>query len=255
MERDLGHLPLAELRQTILNCQACFLPGTGCRHHEDAVGGYDPERIAVIGINPQAAPGEKVYESIQQANWKIKLALSDRLLDIFSGQATFETVHPAWSWMNRKHKGVRNWLPRVQKHFGVQSGAILARNFVFLETFKHATASQPALEREPTWEKIRRLCPGLMIEQLVRIRPRLVGLCGSSGLHTVAPLLGLGALATGSSRAKITHLHGRTEIGGVRGQTFPVLFTIAVSSQTSRAWKSNSLGTASVQAVIQDHLR
>ncbi|MEI9948247.1 MAG: hypothetical protein WDO74_04535 [Pseudomonadota bacterium] len=209
----------------------------------------------MIGINPQATPGDKVYESIQQADWEFKLALSERLLDIFAGQAGFETVHPDWHWMNRKHKGVCNWLPRVQKHLGIQSGTILARNFVFLETFKHATASQHALEREPAWGMIRRLCPSLMIEQLVRLRPRLVVLCGSSGLQTVAPLIGLASLATGHDRAKITQLHGRTKIGEARGHTFPVLFTIAVSSRTTRAWKNNSAGTALVQSVIREHLR
>ena len=65
----------------------------------------------------------------------------------------------------------------------------MAAHFVFVEAFKHATADQTALTRLSEWKAIERTCPQWLHEQLRRLRPRRIILCGNPGKNTVAPLL------------------------------------------------------------------
>jgi hypothetical protein len=247
MSTSLSTLSDKELREHVLRCHACFTAPAACRHHEDVVGGFrqtpvqheaQTGRIAVVGVNPQASPGDRVYQVIQAAPVDTKMRLGDALLDVFAGRARFEDIDPGWGWMNTKHRGIREWLPRFSECLRVSPDEV-ADHFVFVEAFKHATADQPALTGLPEWRAIERTCPALLREQLGRLKPRRVVLCGKPGKDTVAPLLLSGSDAHRASETSMDDLHGTVMEGRIADLRVPVLFTYAISGQTIGRWRSH----------------
>lgn len=162
----------------------------------------------------------------------------------------FEDIDPDWSWMSGKHRGLAEWLPRVCEHFAV-SKSILADHFAFVEAFKHATPDQPALTRHARWKQIRADCPKWLVEQLVRLRPRLLILCGSAGKDIIAPLLFDERTAGGMRRTRVREIHGRTAFVQLDDLRIPVVFTFAISGQTVARWRAHPATTTVRTAVLR----
>jgi hypothetical protein len=209
-------------------------------------------RVVVVGVNPQASPGDRVYQAIRDADVATKMRLGDIVLDVYAGRQRFEHIDPAWTWMNAEHRGVKEWLPRFSDLFGL-TAATVADHFTFVETFKHATADQAALSRLDEWKLIKKACPDLLHEQLRRLRPRLVVLCGEAGKNRVARFVLSEAEARAVRRSSGDVTHGTQGEGRLDDLQVPVLFTYAVSGQTVGAWRAHPR-TQTVRETVRRHL-
>ncbi len=243
---ELRRLSLPSFRRRLLECQDCF-PRGGCRHHEDVAGGYGTQSpIAVVGINPQASDNDEVYQIIQTLSVARKLKLSDRVLEILATGESLGCIDRRLE--GQTHKGLADWLPRAAEHFGVGLHD-LAKNFVFLECYKHAT---PGLAQLNVAQVGR--CPSTwLLPQLERLAPRLILVCGRPGRDIVAKLL-MGTAHAAVKNRRVRELHGnRDHKVKVGPRVVPLLFTYAISRRTDGCWRSHPKGNF-VKRVIKQAL-
>ncbi|MGH7294646.1 MAG: uracil-DNA glycosylase family protein, partial [Polyangiaceae bacterium] len=208
------------------------------------MGGYAEGRIVMVGLNPQAPPQHAVYSAIQRAPWSVKRDLSDRLFEIFLDRIQPSAVDPSWTWTRQDHPGVRTsgWLSMVCTAFGIH-GHELADHVLLVETIKHATADKGALNRLPQSNQIVTNCPTWAHEQLDRLKPRLVVLCGDDARVRVAPhFFDEATYVRDIGPTKITQLHGRTFVATRTGSPTCILFCIGIS-RSSQGWWANNAGT------------
>ena len=244
-------LPLGQLRRELLECQVCFNAPNSCAHHEDVVGGYHEGRVVVVGLNPQAPPNHPVYTAIQSAPWSAKRDLSDRIYEIFLGQTAPNTIHSAWVWTLADHPGIRpgGWLSMLCTQLAL-SEQELVDHVLLVETFKHATADKGALRSNPRWKVVSANCPTWVREQLDRLAPRLIVLCGDDARLHVAPHLLASAAAQRVAATPITGLHGKTFMS-IGPHPKCIMFTIGVSKSSRGWWAQDRQGTDRVRQLIR----
>jgi len=142
-------------------------------------------------------------------------------------------------------------MPMLCKILGITHQE-LSEHVLLLETFKHATANKGDLQGLPQWRRIDANCPVWAHEQLTRLKPRLIVLCGDDARLRVAPhLFEKTAYDSKIANTKITKLHGTKWSAPHTKDGRHILFTIGVAGSSRGWWSQDPSGTAKAKAAIR----
>jgi hypothetical protein len=254
-------------------------PVRHCWHHEDVLGGYAPARILVLIINaqrpfdaawdplhhvvgttplrPAHARALATYRRIRDGQRPRKLRFADEALRIFASRAAGEFA----DWV-ADHAGHKDWLPRATRLLlesdDDSARALLAKHFVFLDVYKHATPDADRLAKTIADHPLVAECPQRWLgRQIAVLRPAMLLLCGRPVIAKARELWMIRDEAGDAldPNRPMRDLHGakwRAWLEGPDGPETETWTAYAVSNNTERPfWPKAPNGSTHLRAAIR----